>query len=107
MGEIVEKRCTLKPESIEFIGCKYGSAETFQTFMITCLSSKPINFFIEHPEEVVIKPKKGTILPKNAQNCSVYFKPSRKICNYEDKIKIYIGGSHTEILPLIIDVEDP
>lgn len=56
---------------------------------------------------MIIKPKKGVIHPKNAQNCTVYFNPTRKISNYEDKIKIYIGGSHTEIIPLFIDVEDP
>ena len=49
----------------------------------------------------------GSINPKQTQTCSVFFRPCKKITNFHEHIKVYIGGSHLELIPLTINVEDP
>lgn len=75
--------------------------------IITNTSTHKIDFVIENSNEVSIKPKAGSILPKSSQCCAITFKPCKKISNFQDNIKVYIGGSHLELVPLFINVEDP
>jgi hypothetical protein len=37
----------------------------------------------------------------------VTFKPYKKLTSYSDYIKIIIGGSHVELVPLFINVDGP
>lgn len=62
---------------------------------------------VEYPPEVVVRPKVGIIGEKSTIACTVSFKPFKKIENYKENIRVYIKGSHMELIPLKIDVSDP
>ena len=62
---------------------------------------------VEHPPEVVVRPKIGIIGEKSTISCTVSFKPFKKIENYKENIRVFIRGSHMELIPLKINVSDP